>query len=162
MIAISNNWRPGIPSFFLHFIKSWLKSWQTVGQRILLKDQRQKSYVSNLKKSVPWQKWLDQVCNVSWYSGFFANIFNYILKFIRSIFSYMLHHKIFKESKIKNSSLTQQIEITACLCRLQGVTATCLPNISCSLFLHSHLFQIYTLIPNIHYFLRLKSLFRGV
>ena len=100
MIAISKNWRPSIPSFFLHFIKSWLKSWQTVGQRILLKDQRQKSYVSNLKKSVPWQKWLDQVCNVSWYSGFFANIFNYILKFIRSIFSYMLHHKIFKESKI--------------------------------------------------------------
>ena len=70
MIAISNNWRPSIPSFFLHFIKSWLKSWQTVGQRILLKDQRQKSYVRNLKKSVPWQKWLDQVCNISWYSDF--------------------------------------------------------------------------------------------
>ena len=87
MIAISNNWRPSNPSFFLHFTKSWLKSWQTVGQRILLKDQRQKSYVSNLKKSFPWQKWLGQVCNVSWYSGFFANIFNDILQFIRSIFS---------------------------------------------------------------------------
>ena len=74
----------------------------------------------------------------------------------------MLHHKIFKESKIQNSSLTQQIEITACLCRLQEVTATYLPNLSCSLFSHSHLFQIYTLIHNIHYFLRLKSFFRGV
>ena len=26
MIAISNNWRPSNPSFFLHFTKSWLKS----------------------------------------------------------------------------------------------------------------------------------------
>ena len=50
MIAISNNWRPSIPSFSLHFIKTWLKSWQSVSQRILLKDQRQKSYGSNLKK----------------------------------------------------------------------------------------------------------------
>ena len=135
MIAISNNWRPSNPSFFLHLTKSWLKSWQTVGQRILLKDQRQKSYVRNLKKSFPWQKWLDQVCNVSWYSGFFANIFNDILQFIRSIFSQMLHHKIFKEIKIQNSSLTQQIEIIAYLCRLQEVASTFCPT-SHAVFFH--------------------------